>query len=244
MAERLQEADEQQRELEHLRRDLVAWASHDLQTPLTAIRVQIEAVADGVVDDPATIQRYLRTTQRQVNELSLLIDDLFQMAQIDAGGFVIHASACSLSDIISDTLESFTALASEQGIRITGIVEPGIDPVVLDAPRIGRVFSNLVGNSIRHTPAGGSVTICVGREGDAVVITVTDTGEGISAEDLPHVFERFYRGEKSRNRGTGGSGLGLAIAQGIVRAHGGEITVESQPGLGTSFRVSLQKKYQ
>lgn len=239
MAERLQEADQQQRELEHLRRDLVAWASHDLQTPLTAIRVQIEAIADGVVDDPATIQRYLRTTQRQVNELSLLIDDLFQMAQIDAGGLVIHASACSLSDIISDTLESFTALARERGIGLSGSVKPGIDPVVLDAPRIGRVFTNLIGNAIRHTPPGGLVTIHAEREGDAVIITVTDTGEGISAEDLPHVFDRFYRGEKSRNRGTGGSGLGLAIAQGIVRAHRGEIAIESQPGEGTTFKVSL-----
>jgi signal transduction histidine kinase len=239
MVERLQEADRQQRELDRLRRDLVAWASHDLQTPLTAIRVQIEALADGMVDDPATAQRYLRTTQRQVNDLSMLIDDLFQVAQIDAGGLVIQPAACSMSDLISDTLESFTALALESGITLNGSVDPGIDPVVLDARRIGRVFTNLIGNSLRHTPVGGSVTIQARREGGVVIVTVADTGEGINTEDLPHVFERFYRGEKSRNRGKGGSGLGLAIAQGIIRAHGGEITVESRLGVGTTFYIRI-----
>lgn len=239
MAERLQTADRQQRELDALRRDLVAWASHDLQTPLTAIRVQIEALADGMVEDPATVQRYLHTTQRQVNDLSMLIDDLFQVAQFDAGGLVIQPAACSLSDLISDTLESFTALARERGVAVSGSAAPGVDPAVLDAPRIGRVLNNLIGNALRHTPPGGSVTLSARRDGRLIHIEVADTGEGISPEDLPHVFESFYRGDKSRNRGTGGSGLGLAIARGIVRAHGGEISVESQSGTGAAFRISL-----
>jgi signal transduction histidine kinase len=239
MAERLQEADRQQRELETLRRDLVAWASHDLQTPLAAIRVQIEALADGMVEDPATIQRYLRTTQRQVNELSELIADLFQMAQLDAGGLVIQPAPCSLSDLVSDTLESFSALARERGVTLSGSAGQGIDPADLDAPRMGRVLANLVGNALQHTPAGGGVVVSAWRADGALWIEVADTGEGIQADDLPHIFDRFYRGEKSRSRDTGGSGLGLAIAQGIVQAHGGEITVESQPGAGTTFRISL-----
>ena len=239
MAEQLQQADAHQRELDTLRRDLVAWASHDLQTPLTAIRVQIEALADGVVDDPATTQRYLRTTQRQVNDLSMLIDDLFQVAQLDAGGLVIQPISCSLSDLISDTLESFSALSRERGLSLSGSVAPGVDPVILDSQRIGRLLNNLIGNALRYTPSGGSVTVSVWREGAQVHITVADSGEGISADDLPHIFERFYRGEKSRNRGTGGAGLGLAIALGIARAHGGEIAVESQPGVGTTFRVTI-----
>jgi len=232
MAERLQAADRQQREL-------VAWASHDLQTPLTAIRVQIEALADGMVEDPATIQRYLQTTQRQINDFSTLIDDLFQVAQFDAGGLVIRPSACSLSDLISDTLESFSALAGERGVTLSGSAAPGVDPARLDAPRIGRVFNNLIGNALRHTPAGGAVALTAHRQDGRILIDVTDSGEGISPADLPYVFERFYRGDKSRNRGTGGSGLGLAIARGIVRAHGGEITVESRPGAGAAFHIWL-----
>lgn len=239
MAERLQEADRKQRELDQLRRDLVAWASHDLQTPLTAIRVQVEALADGVVDDPATVQRYLQTTKRQVNDLSLLLDDLFQVAQLDAGGVVIQPAACSLSDLLSDTLESFSALASERGVTLTGSAALDLDPVMLDALRIGRVLNNLIGNALQHTPAGGEVMVSALRKGSHILMDVTDTGEGINPDDLPHIFERFYRGEKSRNRNTGGSGLGLAIARGIVRAHGGEIRARSEPGAGTTFHVSL-----
>jgi signal transduction histidine kinase len=239
MAEQLQEADAHQRELDSLRRELVAWATHDLQTPLTAIRVQIEALADGVVEDPATVQRYLRTTQRQVNDLSVLIDDLFQVAQLDAGGLVIQPGPCSLSDLISDTLESFSALARERGVILSGSAGAGVDPVNLDSQRIGRLLNNLIGNALRYTPSGGSVTVSAWRESAHVCLTVADTGEGISASDLPHIFERFYRGEKSRNRVTGGAGLGLAIAKGIVRAHGGSIGAESQPGAGTTFRITL-----
>ncbi len=239
MAEQLQDADARQRELDTLRRELVAWATHDLQTPLTAIRVQIEALADGVVDDADTTQRYLRTTQRQVNDLSMLIDDLFQVAQLDAGGLVIQPAACSLSDLLSDTLESFSALARERGVTLSGSAASDVDPVTLDSLRIGRLLNNLIGNALRHTPSGGAVTVSAWREDSEIHITVTDTGEGISPEDLPHIFDRFYRGEKSRNRGTGGSGLGLAIARGIVRAHGGDISVESQLGAGTSFHLHL-----
>ena len=239
MAEQLQEADAHQRELDTLRRELVAWASHDLQTPLTAIRVQIEALADGVVDDPETIQRYLRTTQRQVNDLSMFIDDLFQVAQLDAGGLVVQPTICSLSDLLSDSLESFSALARERGVTLEGSAAQGIDPVTLDSQRIGRLLNNLISNALYYTPSGGSVTVSAWREGAQIHITVADTGEGISPDDLPRIFESFYRGEKSRNRGTGGSGLGLAIAHGIVRAHNGEILVESQLGVGTKFSIRL-----
>jgi signal transduction histidine kinase len=239
MAERLQEADRQQQKLDTLRRDLVAWASHDLQTPLTAIRVQLEALADGVVDDPETAQRYLRTTQRQVNDLSTLIDDLFQVAQLDAGGMPILPTNCSLSDLISDTLESFSALAVEQGVTLSGSASPEIDPAMLDAQRIGRALNNLIGNALRHTPPGGAVFVKAERQGNDIHLSVSDTGEGIDPSDLPHIFERFYRGERSRNRDRGGSGLGLAIARGLIQAHGGEIWAESQPGAGTTFYIRL-----
>jgi signal transduction histidine kinase len=234
MAAQLEAADLKQREVERLRSDLIAWVGHDLQTPLASIRAILEALADGVVDEPESVQRYLQTAQRDVRSLSLLIDDLFQMAQIDAGGLRLDLAPNSLSDLISDTLESFSALAKGQGVALEGSVTDDVDPIRMDAARIGRVLNNLVGNALRHTPAGGRVELRARRSGSRVEVTVADTGEGIRSEDIPHVFERFYRGEKSRSRATGGAGLGLAIARGIVEAHGGEIRFESDAE-GTHF---------
>jgi len=238
MAAQLQAADEKQRELERLRTDLIAWVSHDLQTPLASIRAILEALYDGMVEEPETVKRYLNTAQRDVRSLSALIDDLFQMAQLDAGGIPLEKAESSLADLISDTLESFSELASRQGITLEGMAESNVDPVLMDTQRIGRVLNNLIGNALRHTPPGGRVEVRARRANGGVEVTVCDTGEGIRPEDLPNIFESFYRGEKSRSRATGGAGLGLAIAQGIVRAHGGEIRVESQPG-NTRFIFSL-----
>ena len=239
MAEKLQAADQMQRELESLRRDLIAWVSHDLQTPLTSMRAILEALSDGVVEDPETVKRYLNTAQRDVRSLSALIDDLFQMAQLDAGGFPLNLAKASLGDLVSDTLESFTQLAKQQEITLEGQVDSDVDPVMMDTQAIGRVLNNLIGNALRHTANGGRVSVWAQRTARGVEVTVSDTGEGIRAEDLPHIFERFYRGEKSRNRGTGGAGLGLAIARGIVQAHGGDIKVESQVGKGTQFTFHI-----
>ena len=239
MAEQLQAADHKQRELESLRRDLIAWVSHDLQTPLTSMRAILEALSDGMVEDPETVKRYLSTAQRDVRSLSSLIDDLFQMAQLDAGGFPLHRAEASLGDLISDTLESFTELAKQGEIMLEGNVDSDVDPVHMDTQSIGRVLNNLIGNALRHTPPMGRVSVWVRRTGRGVDVTVSDTGEGIRAADLPYIFERFYRGEKSRNRGTGGAGLGLAIARGIVQAHGGDIHVESETGKGTQFTFNI-----
>lgn len=239
MAEQLQAADQKQRDLESLRRDLIAWVSHDLQTPLTSMRAILEALSDGIVDDPETVKRYLYTAQRDVRSLSSLIDDLFQMAQLDAGGFPLNRAPASLNDLVSDTLESFTELAKKQGITLEGQVESDVDPVLMDTQAIGRVLNNLISNAMRHTQAEGRISVWVRRTGSSVEATVSDTGEGIRAEDIPNIFERFYRGEKSRNRGTGGAGLGLAIARGIIRAHGGDIRVESEVGKGTQFTFHI-----
>jgi signal transduction histidine kinase len=238
MAAQLQSAARKQQELDRLRRDLVAWTGHDLQTPLASVRAILEALADGVVDDPETVQRYLRTAQRDIRALSGLIDDLFQMAQLDAGGLPLDREDNSLSDLISDTLESFSELAARQEVSLEGRAAPGVDPVYMDAQGIGRVLSNLISNALRHTPPGGQVQVQALPLPSGVLVEVSDTGEGIRSEDLPYVFERFYRGEKSRSRETGGAGLGLAIAKGIVEAHGGGIDVESLPG-GTRFYFTL-----
>jgi signal transduction histidine kinase len=241
MAVRLQVVDQKQKELDALRRDLVAWAGHDLRTPLSSIRLLVEALADGVVADPQTIQKYLQQTMKHVDQLSGLVDDIFQVSQLDAGGLPLHLENASLSDLISDTLESFNTRAAHGNITLSGSAAPGIDPVRMDVQAIGRVFNNLVENALRHTPPGGAVTLTAQSISHGVVVSIRDTGEGILPEDLPHVFERFYRGDKSRNRASGGAGLGLAIARGIVEAHGGSISVSSERGKGCEFIISLPK---
>jgi len=253
MAEQLQGADLKQREMESLRRDLIAWVSHDLQTPLASMRAILEALSDGVVEEPEMIKRYLLTAQRDVMSLSALIDDLFQLSQLDTGGFPLHRLQASLNDLVSDTLESFSQLAKQQEITLEGQVETDVDPVFMDTQAIGRVLNNLVNNALQYTPAKGRISVWVRRTarggqsaqgGQAVEVTVSDTGEGIRAQDIPHIFERFYRGDasRSRNRRMGdahGAGLGLAIARGIVQAHGGDIQVQSQLGKGTQFTFQL-----
>ena len=235
MAAQLELMQQKQQELDTLRRDLVAWVSHDLRTPLTSMRAVLEALADGVVDDPETVERYYRVAQQDIRSLSHLIDDLFDVSQIDAGGLMLDRAANSIGDLISDTIESFSETARRQGIELAGAVQPGVDPVQMDAPRIGRVLANLTANALRHTPAGGRVHLAARRLGSSVEVEVTDSGEGIRPEDLPYIFDRFYRGEKSRSRATGGAGLGLAIARGIVEAHGGSIRAESEAGHGARF---------
>ena len=241
MAGRLQMADQKQKELDALRRDLVAWAGHDLRTPLASIRLLVEALADGMVTDPQTTKQYLAQAKKQVDNLSILIDDLFQVSQLDAGGLPLALEPASLSDLISDTLESFSAMAAQDHVSLSGSAMPGIDPVTMDVQRMGRVLNNLVSNALHHTPRDGAVILRAEQLPGAVSVSVSDTGEGIQPEDQPHVFERFYRGDKSRGRSSGGAGLGLAIARGIIEAHGGSIRAESEPGKGTVFTFTLPK---
>ncbi|MGH2544585.1 MAG: sensor histidine kinase [Ardenticatenaceae bacterium] len=241
MAEQLEIAANERRRTEKLRRDLIAWVGHDLRTPLASMRAVVEALADEVVVDPPTVQRYLRMAQHDIRSLSMLIDDLFEMAQLDAGGLPLQREPNSLADLISDTIESFSALAEQRGVSLVGTVAHGVDPVLIDAQKIGRVLSNLVSNALRHTPPGGSVEVSARPAGDVIEVAIIDSGEGIKEEDLPHIFDQFYRGEKSRSRSTGGSGLGLAIAKRIIEAHHGHITADSRPGAGTRIVFTVPR---
>ncbi len=239
MASNLEGARQKQEEMDTSRRNLIAWISHDLRTPLTSIRAILEALGDNVVDDPATEERYLKTVQNEIRGLSHLIDDLFTVSQMDAGGLTLDCQFNSLGDLISDTIESFSELAVRQNVTLQGSVPEGLDPVWMDARQLGRVLDNLVSNALRYTPAGGVIAIQATRQDGEIRVDVKDNGEGIHSEDLPRIFDLFYRGEKSRSRGTGGAGLGLAIANGVIEAHGGKIWVDSQPGSGTCFSFTL-----
>lgn len=237
MAGRLQQTAERRRELETLRTNLIAWTSHDLRTPLTSIRARVEALHDGLVTDPEGTRHYYGAIRADVIALNSLIDDLFELAQLDAGGPALEVSPSSLADLISDCLESFRARAEQRGIDLSGEVDRAIDPVTMNAGKIGRVLNNLVENALHHTPDGGRVRIRALKDGGLVVVTVEDSGLGFAAADLPFVFEQFYRGEQARSRAKGSAGLGLAIARGIVQAHGGRIWADNCAGGGA--RVSF-----
>ena len=240
MAARLEEAERQQRETEQLRRNLLAWIGHDLRTPLASIRALVEALTDGVVTEPTKAQRYLRTIQRDAASLSSLIDELFEMAQIEAGGLHLERQPISLSDLISDTLESFAVKAEELGIGLSGSADPRVDPVWVDAGLVGRVLTNLIGNAVRNTPSGGVVSVSAQGVVGGVRVDVYDSGPGIPVESLSKIFEQFYRGEQSRSRAKGGgSGLGLTIAKAIVETHGGVIGAENRFEGGARFYFVL-----
>lgn len=242
MVEQLAASAVKQQELEQARRDVVAAVSHDLRTPLASLRAMIEAINDGVVTDQPTVSRYLAGAQLQAENLSLLVDDLFELSQLDAGIMQWTLEPGSLRDLISDTLETMHVQATARQVQLSGWVDPAVDPVLMNAHMLQRVFYNLIQNALRHTPADGTIRIEAHPAGPGQVrVDVTDSGEGIPASDLPRIFDRFYRGDKSRSRETGGAGLGLAIAQRIVQAHRGTITVQSALGAGTHFTILLPR---
>lgn len=251
MAAQLAASAAERDQLEAARREMLAAISHDLRTPLTSLRVMTEALADGLVNDPMTTQRYLATMRSQINHLSSMIDDLFELAQLEAGALQLELQRVLPGDLVSDTIEGLHPQAIAQQIDLHGKVAADVGPLLVAPQKIERLLYNLVTNALRHTPRGGSVTISVTPDErrdatgnkhmrpSSVVFEVADTGEGIAPEDLPHVFEQFYRGEKSRSRTTGGIGLGLAIARGIVEAHGGRIWIDSVPSRGTRVYFAL-----
>ena len=246
MAATLREAAERESEMEREQRDLIAAVSHDLRTPLTAVRALLEAVTDGVADDPGVRERYLYSAQNEVTHLGRLVDDLFELAQIDAGALRLTLERASLHDLISDTLASFQPEAHRRGVRLLGEFSDGIDPVLINPSKLQRVLHNLISNALRHTPLDGTVFLRAEPQGEeAVRVEVVDTGEGITPEILPRVFERSFRGEESRVRPmdgvSPGAGLGLAIARGLIEAHGGSINVESSAGAGSRFCFTLRR---
>ncbi len=246
MAERLEAAFERQREMEEARQGLIAAVSHDLRTPLASLRVMVEAIIDGVADEPATVRRYLAAMQRETISLGRLIDDLFEMARLDAGPIGLRLEPSPITALIGATLEAMEAQASRQGIELRAQCDPNLPLVVVDPDRVQRVLYNLVQNALRHTPTDGTVTVEAIDLGTDVQVNVGDTGEGIAPIDLPHVFEPFYRGDRARARHgpagtTGAAGLGLAITRRLIEIHGGRIWVAQPANGGSVFSFTLPK---
>ncbi len=246
MAERLREADQQKQATEQLRRDLVAWVSHDLRTPLTSLRAMNEALVDGVVSDPEQSALYLRDMNREINALSHLIDDMFELSLIDAGQTKLHLQKTSLRDLLSAVLGSMAARAASQNIQFqVEIKDKSIDPVLIAPEKIQRVLHNLLDNAFQHTITGGRIRISARRSGEHVLVEVFNTDSVIPEADLPHIFDQFYRGDKARRDAEGHhrhAGLGLAIAQRFIEAHGGRIWAESRAGQGTTICFSLPRQ--
>jgi signal transduction histidine kinase len=234
---RLVEARERERALEASRRQLVAWVSHDLRTPLAGLRAMTEALEDGMVADPATVSRYHRRIRAEVDRLSGMVGDLFELSRIQ-GSLRLQMQRISLEDLVEEALGSADPLARAKGVRLDHQVQPGV-PVQVDVAELGRVLRNLLANAIRHTHADGTVEVAAAAEEGKACLAVADSCGGIPAKDLPRVFEVGFRGQAARTPGgDGGAGLGLAIARGIVEAHKGEITVGNRAN-GCRFVIRL-----
>ena len=232
MAENLQTAEQQ-------RRNLVADVAHELRTPLSNIQGYLEAVNDGML---AADQTTINTLRQQTAHLVTLVEDLRLLAMAEAGALHLNYRMESIGELLADTIEAFRPQAEAGTVQLYLEVAPDLPPVSLDRTRIVQVVGNLLQNAIFHTPPGGTVTVTAGESGAdeaGVEVTVADTGPGINPQDLPLVFERFYRVDPSRARTTGGAGLGLTIARQLVETHGGTIRVDSQFGEGARFSFTL-----
>lgn len=225
--------------LDSSRRELVAWISHDLRTPLAGIRAMSEALEDEVVSDAETVRRYHRTIRAEVERLTGMVDDLFRLSRIHAGLMDLRVEAASLGDLVSDALSLATPMAEAKGVRLTGQVPDGEVSVTLATPEFLRILRNLLDNALRHTPQGGQVSVHAGASATEAVVAVRDSCGGIPEAELGRIFDLGYRGDTARSPGSGQrAGLGLAIAQGLVAAHGGHLLVDNE-AQGCCFTVHL-----
>jgi two-component system sensor histidine kinase BaeS len=224
MSARLEASDQR-------RRSFLADVSHELRSPLTVIQGQLEAIADGVY--PAD-EAHLLPVLEQTRLLERLVEDLRTVALAEAGSLPLQLEPADIGELVDEVVAGFHVAADGRGVQLGSEAESGLPAVTVDRARMRQVLSNLLDNALRHTPDRGRIAVTACRDGPQVVIEVCDTGAGIPADLLPHVFDRFAKGS-----GSPGSGLGLAIARDLVEVHGGRLTVTSTEGRGTTFRLSL-----
>lgn len=230
MAEALEEAED-------LRNNMLADIAHELRTPLTVIQGNLRAILDDVYElDKVEVARLYDQTR----QLSRLVDDLHDLALLEGNQFSLNKQEQNLGEIIRDAAGIYQPIFDDQEVNLALKLDENVPPVVVDRARITQCLNNLLNNALNHTPTGGEVCLSTAAQDGSVLLSVADTGTGIPAQHLPHIFNRFYRVDSDRNRQTGGSGLGLAITEALVQAHGGEIKVESAgKGMGSEFTIHL-----
>ncbi len=233
MIEALRGADAERDQIEAARRAFLAAVGHDLRTPLTSMKATIEALQDGVAEEP---ERYLRSMLADLDLLSGLVDDLFLLAQIEAGKLELHSEPVDLSDLADEAVEAMTPVARRRGVEIDIMTDQHIT-VLASERELGRVIRNLLDNAIRYAPAASRVRVEVGNGGPVATVRIVDQGPGFP--DKVDVFESFTKGDAARTRTHGGAGLGMAIAKGLVEAHGGSIAIEPGPGGRVAFRLPV-----
>ncbi len=229
MAENLQRSEQQ-------RREMLGDIAHELRNPLAAMQANLESMLDGV--QPLTPEQ-VGYVYNQTIVLNRLVDDLRLLSLAQANQLHLNVASTDLSNLVSSVVESFEPLAEEQGTQLSAKVPDALPPIRVDSHRISQVLANLLSNALRYQKDGGTVEVSVASVNNGVELAVQDSGPGIPEQDLPHLFERFYRVDQSRSRESGGSGLGLAIAKELVEAHGGRIWAESQLGKGSRFALHL-----
>jgi two-component system sensor histidine kinase BaeS len=224
-------------EAERRRMDVISDVSHELRTPLSTLQGYMEGLAEGVIEPSQETWALLHA---EIERMRRLVDDLRQLSQAEAGQLTLIPTPVFPVEVVRLAVEGMHPLFEEKGVELRGTVPEILPPVVADTGRVVQVLTNLLDNALRHTPPQGRVTVGAKTKGDEVVFKVTDSGEGIASEHLPHVFERFYRVEMSRSREGGGSGVGLAISRALVETMGGRVWVESPgPGKGATFAFTL-----
>jgi two-component system phosphate regulon sensor histidine kinase PhoR len=231
------------RRLERMRQDFVANASHELKTPLASIKAYTETLLDGALNDSEVNVRFLERIDEQADRLNQLILDLLSLARLESGQEVFEHGPLPLIPVLRACVERHRERAASQGLEF-GFESEGCNPearIVADEEAIRQIFDNLIDNAIKYTPDGGSVRIACREEGPDIIVEVADTGLGIPRDDLPRIFERFYRVDKARSRELGGTGLGLSIVKHLVQSIGGQIDVTSRVGTGSEFTVRLPK---
>ncbi len=228
------------RRLEQVRTEFIANLSHELRTPLTAIQGYLETLLGGGLEDAEHARRFLEIAARHTERLGRLLSDLTELSNIELGRVRLQRQPVDLEEVVDSVLAILRARAEAGRVRLASTIAAGTPRVLADHDRLAQILLNLVDNAVKYTPEGGRVTVSArSPRPDLVEVAVADTGVGIPAADLPRITERFYRVDKARSRELGGTGLGLAIVKHLVIAHGGELRIESEPGRGTTVRVTL-----